>query len=277
MLNIIKNYFMIKIFNTIKQLLSNIKLVRLIYEKILLLRCKKCFFLKKNLICETNLNSKLNLQNFNDDYLKIAGNITTLEIPDLTGGVCSTDREIIYNLIKIIKPKKVLEIGTHIGSSTVTIALALSIINENGTLKTVDIIDVNDNLIKPWLKFKEKKSPLSNLRLLKIDKFVKFIVEDSSKFLKEDLSNYDLIFLDGSHRADHVYKEVSLALNLLNPNGIILLHDYYPASNPIPGPREAFKRINKENNQIDIYQLTNLDWAQSSKNIGSSLAILYKK
>lgn len=276
MLYITKNYLMNKIFNKIKQLLSNIKLVRLIYEKILLLRCEKRFFLNKNLICETNLNSKLNLQNFKNDYLKIAGKIIISEIPDLTGGVCATDREIIYNLIKILKPKKVLEIGTHIGSSTVTIALALSVINENGALTTVDIIDVNDDLVRPWLKFKQKKSPLCNLKLLKIDKFVKFIVEDSLKFLKENLSKYDLIFLDGSHRADHVYKEVSLALNLINSNGIILLHDYYPASNPIPGPREAFKRINKENNQIDIYQLTNLNWAQLN-NIGSSLAILYKK
>jgi len=266
-----------KIFNTIKQLLSNIKLLRLIYEKILLLRCEKRFFLNKNLICETNLNSKLNLQNFKNDYLNITGNIIISEIPDLTGGVCTTDREIIYNLIKIIKPKKVLEIGTHIGSSTVTIASALSDINENGTLTTVDIIDVNDDLVRPWLKFKTKNSPLTNLRLLKIDQFVEFIVENSMKFLKENLIKYDLIFLDGSHRADHVYKEVSLALNSLYPNGIILLHDYYPASNPIPGPREAFKRINNENNQIDIYQLTNLDWAKKFKNIGSSLAILYKK
>jgi predicted O-methyltransferase YrrM len=266
-----------KILNTIKQLLSNIHLVRLYYEKILLFRCKKLFFLDKNLISEVNLISKLNLQNLENDYFETTKNKIPFEIPDLTGGVCGTDREIISNLIKKIKPKKVLEIGTHIGSSTVSIALALSSINENGTLKTVDIIDVNDELDKPWKKFKAKNSPLNNLRLLKIDKFVEFIVKNSSKFLQENLSKYDLIFLDGSHRADHVYKEVSLALNSLNPNGIILLHDYYPASNPIPGPSEAFKRINKENNQIGIYQLTNLDLVQSSMKISSSLAILIKK
>ena len=46
-------------------------------------------------------------------------------IPDLTGGVNPGDRRAIYYVVSKFKPSSVLEIGTHIGASTLHIAEAL--------------------------------------------------------------------------------------------------------------------------------------------------------
>ena len=255
------------LFSAFKNYISKIKVIRLLYEKILLFQCSNKEFLEKNLLNKINFDLMLQDKNIENEYSKISEEIEQIEIPNLTGGMGPTDRKVIYKLIKAIKPKKVLEIGTHIGSSTVIIAKALYEENENNLLKTVDFRDVNDDLNKPWLKFKSKNSPLNNLKFLNVQNIVEFKTEDSLEFLKKETDKYNLIFLDGSHRSDHVYKEVALALKLLAPNSLILLHDYYPNSNPIPGPNEAVKRIRRENKLINIHHFAN--WQ-------SSLAILFK-
>ncbi|MBI3796762.1 MAG: hypothetical protein HY268_07320 [Deltaproteobacteria bacterium] len=47
--------------------------------------------------------------------------IERFSIPDSTGGVNPGDRRAIYHIIRKFKPSAVLEIGTHIGASTVHI------------------------------------------------------------------------------------------------------------------------------------------------------------
>jgi hypothetical protein len=41
---------------------------------------------------------------------------------------------------------------------------------------------------------------------------------------------FDLIFIDGDHRADQVYREVQAAVKILSPRGVICLHDCNPHS-----------------------------------------------
>lgn len=41
---------------------------------------------------------------------------------------------------------------------------------------------------------------------------------------------FDLVFIDGDHRADQVYREVQAAIHILSPNGVICLHDCNPHS-----------------------------------------------
>jgi hypothetical protein len=45
--------------------------------------------------------------------------------------------------------------------------------------------------------------------------------------------DFDLIFIDGDHRADLVYEEVSRSLPLLSRNGVIVLHDCNPPTEEI--------------------------------------------
>src|ERR1700730_16277678 len=45
---------------------------------------------------------------------------------DIYGGVCPGERRAIYQMIAWLKPRRVLEIGTHIGASPLVIAQALA-------------------------------------------------------------------------------------------------------------------------------------------------------
>ena len=87
---------------------------------------------------------------------------------------------------------------------------------------------------------------------------VKFIKSDSVDYMIRCKQKFDLIFLDGSHQADVVYNEMPCAINLLNPNGIILLHDFYPNNKPLwdnnvilPGPYLAINRFHQFNTVIN--------------------------
>lgn len=261
----------------IKNKIYKYKIFRNYYEKILLYLCKKLEFLEHNLSNKVNINKILYDKKIQKKFFEIKKKITKLGIPNLTGGVSPDDQRLLFNIISVLNPKKVLEIGTHIGSSTVSIALAMHENNARFFIKTVDLKDVNDEIKKPWLDFKSNNSPRNNLKTLNVEKFIEFKISDSLIFLNQETEKYDLIFLDGSHRSDHVYKEVALALKLINPNGTILLHDYYENNNPIIGPREAFKRICKENKNIEINNFASLPWVEKSDGSDSSLAIIFKK
>src|ERR1019366_1810559 len=96
--------------------------------------------------------------------------IDILSIPDGSGGVNPGDRRAIYYLICKFKPSSVLEVGTHIGASTLHIASALYTSQiksgKNAILTTVDIADVNSIVRKPWLKYGTKYSPAEMINKL---------------------------------------------------------------------------------------------------------------
>ena len=176
-------------------------------------------------------------------WRKTEKRILQFEIPDGTGGVNPGDRRAVYYLISAIAPKTVLEIGTHIGASTIHIASAIQDVTGGARLTTVDIEDVNSQSGKPWLSYGAKYSPLEMLENLGLEVLVEFVTEKSLTYMANCRNKFDFIFLDGSHAAAAVYQEVPAALSLLNENGVILLHDYFPDLKPlwdngsvIPGP-----------------------------------------
>lgn len=253
-------------------------------EKKFIILCKKKFFLYNNLTFKINLNSIFKNKQLDKEYLIDKPRLDFLKIPDFTGGINAGDQKAIYFLIKKIKPTRVLEIGTHIGASTANIALAMNgHINKKTKLTTCDILDVNDEGKKQWKTFNSQNSPKDNMEILKIKFPVLFIKDSSINYLKNTKHTYDFIFLDGFHRSDYVYTEIALSLKILNPNGVILLHDYYPEGkslfenkNPILGPFEGVKRAMKENNSINIDPFLKLPWETKCKSHNSTLAMLYK-
>lgn len=225
-----------------------------------------------------------NLSVINDDWRKnIANNTLFIDLPDDNEGINRGDQRTIYYLIKGFKINSVLEIGTHIGVSTFYFAKGLKEVNTDFILDTVDVIDVNDPKIKHWENFGASNSPLSILKSAGLASNVKFIKSDSVDYMKNCTQNYDLIFLDGSHRAEELYNEIPLALNLLNSDGIILLHDYYPNNKPIwddnniiPGPYLAIDRYINEGVNIKTISFGELPWITKHNSNLSSLAIVTK-
>ncbi|TCR61524.1 methyltransferase family protein [Bosea sp. BK604] len=198
---------------------------------------------------------------------------------DIDGGICPGERRALYQLVASLKPARVLEIGTHIGASTLAIARSLATHSGPGAhLTTVDIVDVNDPTHGAFARL-GLASPRENLMRAGLSDRVTFIAKPSSEYLRETDDRFDLIFLDGDHAAPAVYREFAQALNCLTPNGAILLHDFYPDGRPLypngsiePGPVVAAERITAECRGIGFLPLGELPWESKQGVRTTSLA-----
>lgn len=208
-------------------------------------------------------------------------------IPDGSGGVNPGDRRAIYYLISALQPSSVLEVGTHIGASTVHIASALHAgqiqHGKVAELTTVDVADVNSSAVRPWLEHGTKHSPVEMINQLDYGSFVHFVTDRSLDYMSGCGEKFDFIFLDGDHSAKTVYQEIPAALKLLNPDGVVLLHDYHPLLEPlgadgmvIPGPWLALKRLADEGADVAALPLGALPWPTKCGSNLTSLALLLR-
>jgi predicted O-methyltransferase YrrM len=204
-------------------------------------------------------------------------NIMTRE--HMNGGVNPGDQRALYYLVKALQPKNFLEVGTHIGASTLFIARALA---QNGLsrMTSVDIYDVNDPQQANWHYYGASTSPAQTLEKAGCRDIVTFSAEGAMPFMNKTQEKFDFIFLDGDHKAAAVYKEVAAALKILSPGGVILLHDVfpdgkplYPDNNIIHGPWQAALRIHKEVPGLKILPLGDLPWPTKQGVNATSLAL----
>lgn len=205
----------------------------------------------------------------------------------LGGGVNVGDRRAIYALVRYLQPQNVLEVGTYVGSSTLAIVEALRKSYRDqtfpGQLTTVDIIDVNGPS-GPWRQLEMSQPPKTMMETLGVANYVKFIVKPSLLFLTSTQAKYNLIFLDGDHSETAVYWEILAAIKLLNPNGYILLHDYFPNNLPlwntrkvVSGPWKAVQKLTMEYPELNIIPFGSLPWSTKLNSTVTSLALLGRK
>lgn len=204
--------------------------------------------------------------------------------PDYASGVNPGDQRALYSLVHALRPERILEVGTHIGSSTLAMALACRRSASNvisPTILSVDIRDVNDEKTKPWAYFGSDASPHEKLRQLALDGLVEFQVGDSVKVLSEQETCFDFVFLDGSHRAPAVYREIPAAIRALAPGGLVVMHDVFPdgqalwpGSRPGAGPWQAASRLVSDNPALRLIPLGELPWPTKYGGRLTSLAVL---
>lgn len=223
---------------------------------------------------------------FRSDEIEAAWNavapaLQAFDIPDGTGGVNPGDRRAIFGLVRYFQPRTVLEVGTHIGASTVHIAAAMS--DRDGSLISVDAVDVNDPIARPWLRHGTTISPADMIRRLAFDRFTQFATISSLDYLRDGERGLDFVFLDGDHTAQTVYREIPAALRLLNTDGVILLHDYFPGAKPLwsdgavtPGPFLATERLRAEGAGFEVLPLGRLPWPTKRGSNVTSLALLVR-
>jgi predicted O-methyltransferase YrrM len=222
-----------------------------------------------------------------EGWLSLRHTIERLGLSEGSGGVNRGDQRGIYHLIRHFKPSSVLEVGTHIGASTVHIASAMqrnqAETGQDIRLVTVDIADVNDPVDKPWLRYGATHSPATMIREIGAEPFVRFVNQPSLHFMHQCPERFDLIFLDGDHSASTVYREVPAALRLLNENGVILMHDYYPDLRPlwtdgsvISGPYLATARLVREGAQLCVAPLGAWAWPSKQNSNATSVALLLR-
>jgi predicted O-methyltransferase YrrM len=209
------------------------------------------------------------------------------ELPEAVGGVNFGDRRALYHLVRRLKPRRILEVGTHVGSSTAAMALAG---RRNATdgypcqIDTVDIHDVNHPTEGGWVSVGAAQPPVETLRALGVEENVSFFKSDSREWLARGHEPYDMIFLDGSHAAQCVYREIPLALGILAPGGIVVLHDFFPdgaplwqGKRPALGPWLAVARHVKEGAGFRPLPLGALPWPTKLGTNVTSLAILSRR
>jgi len=199
------------------------------------------------------------------------------------GALNAGDRRALYHLVRARRPANVLEIGTHVGSSTIHFAAALranAVEGAVGRLRTVDIIDVNGP-DAPWARRGMAHSPRQMVEALGMGEQVTFQAADSNDFLLTCEDSYDFVFLDGSHAAKDVYNEVQLVQRCLRPDALILLHDFFPDGRPLwpdsralPGPWLAYSRLRREGAPVEVIPLGDLPWPTKLGSHRTSLAIM---
>ncbi len=202
-----------------------------------------------------------------------------------TGGVNPGDRRAVWYLVYGLGARSVLEIGTHVGASTLHIAAALQKHTSSSSVRpqlvTVDIQDVNSEVSGYWKQYGLSASPRDMIRSIECGDFVRFAAQPSLEFLDNCTDTFDLIFLDGDHAATTVYQEIPRALKALNENGVLLLHDYFPHNRPlwtngsfVPGPYVATARLQREGVPIEVIPLGDLPWPTKEGSRTTSLAVV---
>ena len=135
-------------------------------------------------------------------YNERLGNIKRMQI-------AISQCQFLHLIIKISKIKKILEIGTFTGLSTLSMSIALP---EDGQ---VVALDKNEETNKVALNFFKKA---------KQDRKIQTIIRpalESLQILKEKKDRFDLVFIDADKENYKVYYDE--ALSLINKEGLIII------------------------------------------------------
>ena len=205
-----------------------------------------------------------------------------------TGGVNPGDRRALYYLTRALRARRVLEIGTHVGASTIHIAAAMKRnagdAGDECSLVTVDISDVNDADDAYWKRAGLACSPRDAIAAVGLAHCAAFVTMDSIAYLDAHDERFDLIFLDGDHAAQNVYREIPRALQHLRPDGAVIMHDVFPGLRPlwrdgavVPGPFLAAQRFRNEGAEIELLPLGALPWPTKLGSHVTSLALLSRR
>lgn len=139
------------------------------------------------------------------DYLYRLFRATHVEIlaPQMASG--HVQGRLLKLLVKMIRPKRILEIGTFTGYSALCMAEGLE---DDGRIVTFEVDDELEDFTRCWIEGSEHAS--------KVD----FIIGDALEVVPTLGERFDMVFMDGNKREYIRYYE--LAMEYLNDGGWIL-------------------------------------------------------
>lgn len=139
---------------------------------------------------------------------------------------------VLSMLSKIIRPNRILEIGTYTGYATLCLAEGLT---KNGS---IDTIDINDELFNFQKKFFEKSAFSTQ---------IKSHIGDAKHIIPTLNTTFDLVFIDADKENYVLYFD--LIIEKMNPGGIILSDNVLWSGKVI----EPIKSNDKTTEAIDFY------------------------
>jgi predicted O-methyltransferase YrrM len=168
-------------------------------------------------------------------------------------------RNLIFAMAINLRPRRVLEIGAHIGSGTVVLGHALKV-NGYGKLLSLEPADHYQRKAAAYVE----KAGLSP--------FVEIIPDFShSETCRQRLRSeapFDLIFIDAAHDYSSVCFDLELSVSLLRDNGIIVMHDvgrHSPEMDPTGrgGPRQALYDFVSDEPDLRVVSFEHPLWLNS--------------
>ena len=160
-----------------------------------------------------------------------------LSLKSLNSGSGSTlgDYKFLYGFVSLIRPKRILEIGTHRGASTIAMAMAL---RDEG-LEDSRIISVD--IIKSYLEIAAEQ-----IERLGLSKYVELVHGNSS--MVRNYPFFDVVFIDGNHSYEGCKRDFE---NVKDKATYIILHDAVST--------EDVAKLVKEISRTMEYELLNID------------------
>lgn len=145
------------------------------------------------------------MNNLDEKLLKIKEEAILNHVPILN----DESLQYILVMLNIIKPNKILEIGTAVGYSASNFSKYLS--GENSKITSIEI---KENMYK---------KSLENIEYLGLTNKIEVVLADATVYLKnidEKQINYDVIFIDAA-KGQYI-KFLEEAIRLIRPGGVII-------------------------------------------------------
>jgi predicted O-methyltransferase YrrM len=130
---------------------------------------------------------------------------------------------------KFLGARKVLEIGTYDGNTTLNLAANLP---EGGCVTTIDLpTDWDGRFVYDVpgsaRNVTDRKSVGSQYRQTPYESSIRQVLGDSAGLDWQSLDPpFDLIFIDGCHHYDYVKTDTRNGFQALRPGGVVVWHDY---------------------------------------------------
>ena len=152
------------------------------------------------------LNKDLLKNDFREELFDKLNNLENLRslANNNTGSISLSSAFSLFLLIKHFKPMRILEIGTFIGKSTISMASAMEEFTDKGEIFTCDA----SNEIK--------------LPYVGNTKITQFMKQDSTEMLECLTGKFDLLFIDGRIKNS----DIKIILNLITDRSIIVFDDF---------------------------------------------------
>jgi len=122
--------------------------------------------------------------------------------------------QLLYNLVRYFRPKRIIEVGTYAGTASCFLAAAQYAYQKERNLTLVE------------LKEENTRKTRENLAKLNLEEGVTIHIGDSAEIAKSGkIEVSDFMFIDADHKLSGVTRDVNAYWPLLKSEGIMVLHD----------------------------------------------------
>lgn len=174
--------------------------------------------------------------------------------------------EFMEEIIRIVKPGIIIEVGTWKGKSAIAMANKTRSLGLNSKIYCVDTWL---GALEFWtthfekdgrnLEFRNGMPQVYNQFLSNVvhtgNQDIIFPLPCTSKIASKIFQYYnicaDLIYIDASHEEDDVFSDITAYSRIINTNGVIFGDDYNNGA--FPGVKKAVHRFASENQEFNLY------------------------